>query len=76
MEGDTVERNAMVGAENDHPLQPLRRVEGAERLGGDAAGIVDPGVGDDDHLGAERATAARRRRRRRAPRLGRPGSAG
>ena len=55
MERDSVERNAMVGAEDDDALQPLGRVEGAERLGGDAAGIVDPGVGDDDHLGAERA---------------------
>ena len=55
MERDSVERNAMVGAENDDALQALGRVEGAQRLGGDAAGIVDPGVGDDDHLGAERA---------------------
>ena len=55
MERDSVERNAMIGAENDDALQPLGRVEGAQRRGGDAAGVFDPGVRNDDHLGAERA---------------------
>ena len=68
MERDAVERNAMVGAEDDDALQPLGRVEGAQRLGGDAAGKFDPGVGDDDHLGPERAGRRGGEGVRRAPR--------
>jgi hypothetical protein len=43
----------VIGAEDDGAADLFREIQRAQRLSGDGAGVVDAGVGDDDHLRPE-----------------------